>query len=151
VTDELRALLDRRAIEDVVLEYARAVDARDWPVLATCFTEDCLVDYALSGRAEGPDEVVTRCRTAVEWLDATQHHVTNIRVDAFGATASSVCSLAAVHVRAGRIFTFGGTYSDEWVRAGAGWRIRRRRLERRWTAGDPTVLRPDAVPREERS
>jgi ketosteroid isomerase-like protein len=88
-------LLDRRAIEDVVVEYARAVDARDWAALAGCFTDDCVVDYALSGRATGPDEVVALCLTAVEPLDVTQHYVSNVMAAVDGDTAESVCSLAA--------------------------------------------------------
>jgi len=141
VTDELRRLLDRRAIEDVVVEYARAVDARDWAALAGCFTDDCVVDYALSGRATGPDEVVALCLTAVEPLDVTQHYVSNVVAAVDGDTAESVCSLAAQHVRDGRSFAFGGAYHDEWHRTAGGWRIRRRRLERRWTAGDRSVVR----------
>lgn len=142
MSDELRLLQDRRAIEDLVVEYARAIDARDWPALAACFTDDCVADYALSGHAEGPEEVVARCRSAVEPLDATQHYVTNVVSTVDGDAAASVCSLAAQHVRDGRSFAFGGTYTDEWRRTPAGWRISRRRLERGWTSGDPSVVRP---------
>jgi len=146
VNEELRSLIDRRAIEDVLVEYARAVDARDWPALTECFTTDCAVDYAISGHADGPDEVVARCRVAVEPLDVTQHYVSNPVVAIAGDVATSTCALMAVHVRAGRTFTFGGAYADRWRRVEAGWRISHRRLERRWTAGDPTL-----VPRNERS
>jgi ketosteroid isomerase-like protein len=146
VTDELRRLLDRQAIEDVLVEYARAVDARDWPALAGCFTDDCVVDYAISGHADGPDQVVARCRSAVERLDATQHYVTNVSVIVDGDAAASVCSLAAQHLLGDRTFLFGGVYTDEWRRTPGGWRIGRRSLERRWTSGDPSVVRAATDP-----
>lgn len=157
MSDELRLLVDRlvhrASIEDVLVEYARAVDARDWPALAACFTDDCVVDYAVSGHAEGPEQVVSRCRAAVEPLDVTQHYVTNVRSTVDGDTATSVCSLAAQHLRGDASYLFGGVYTDDWRRTTAGWRITRRRLERRWTSGDPSVVRPpaDHEPTQEKS
>jgi ketosteroid isomerase-like protein len=142
----VQALLDRCAIADVVSAYARAIDTRDWTALAACFTDDCVVEYAASGRAHGPSDVVDRCRSAVAPLDVTQHYVTNLVIDLAGDGASSVCSLAAQHVRGDGRFVVGGVYHDAWRRTPDGWRIAHRRLERTWTVGDRDVLAlPDAL------
>lgn len=140
VSPLLQHQLDRRAIAYVVSAYARAVDARDWPALAACFTDDCVVEYPASGRAEGPDQVVERCRRAVDPLDATRHEVTALVLGLAGGTTTSVCTLVAEHLRGGRSFVVGGRYHDAWRRTPGGWRIARRRLERTWTAGDRDVL-----------
>lgn len=108
--DPTRALLDRAEIEQVATRCARALDSRDWASLGTCFTDDCVVEYAASGRFNGPDDVVQACRTALDELDVSQHFLTNMEVTLSGDEADSRSYVAAQHVRGGRTFMVGGTY-----------------------------------------
>ena len=68
-----------------------------------------------------------------EWLRVT------------GDTATSSCHLQSQHTRygleGGENCIVGGSYHDDLVRTANGWRIKHRRLEQRWTDGNPNVLK----------
>jgi hypothetical protein len=46
---ELQELVDRRAIDDLLLRYSTALDTRQWDLLDQVFTSDAQIDYATSG------------------------------------------------------------------------------------------------------
>ena len=51
-------LATRAAISDVIVEYATAVDTRDWTSFRQLFTDDAVIDYSAAyGPAGGPDEI----------------------------------------------------------------------------------------------
>ena len=47
----------RDAVTDVLVRYASGIDGRDWPLLRTCFTDDCDADYGDIGHWRGGDEI----------------------------------------------------------------------------------------------
>jgi 3-phenylpropionate/cinnamic acid dioxygenase small subunit len=147
VDDRLRELLDLREIEALLARYASSLDARDWPRLASCFSDDAVVEYGgLLGPCEGPDAVVAACRSALEPLDASQHLIGTIEIELAGDVARAQCALQAQHVRrgceGGSNFLIGGQYRDELTRTPRGWRIRRRTLVVSWQDGNPRVVAP---------
>jgi len=126
---------DRLAISDVLIRYATALDGRDWELLASCFTDDATLDYDTSG-TYGRDAFVEHCRAGLARMKATQHCVTNHVISTDGDRAHSTSYVIAQHVRENDVtFTLGGTYSDDLVRAGTGWRIASRRFVTSWKAG----------------
>ena len=126
---------DRLAISDVLIRYATALDGRDWELLASCFTDDATLDYDTSG-TYGRDAFVEHCRAGLARMKATQHCVTNHVISTDGDRAHSTSYVIAQHVRANDVtFTLGGTYSDDLVRVGTGWRIASRRFVTSWKAG----------------
>ena len=76
-------------------------------------------------------------------LSRTQHLVGTFVVDVRGDEATSLCHLHAQHVRTGvpggEKHVIAGRYADRFARTQDGWRIRERRLDRWWTAGNPAV------------
>ena len=48
-------------------------------------------------------------------------------------------TLPSSGIPGGETFVIAGRYSDRFVRTDDGWRIRERRLDRWWTAGNPAV------------
>jgi hypothetical protein len=74
---ELRQLLDRQAIVDLLLRYASTIDAKDYVTLRSLFTEDVHGQY-------GEDTVVDGADNLLQWIDnmtktATwQHHMLNV-------------------------------------------------------------------------
>jgi 3-phenylpropionate/cinnamic acid dioxygenase small subunit len=143
VDPAIQQLLDERAIIDVCVRYATAIDDRDWERLRSCFLPDAVGIYHADRPLTGYPAIEEAVRTAVTPLSRTQHLVTNFTVVLDGDRATSRCYLHAQHVRAGlpggETFVIAGRYSDRLVRTDDGWRIRERRLDRWWTAGNPAV------------
>jgi 3-phenylpropionate/cinnamic acid dioxygenase small subunit len=143
VDPAIQQLLDERAIIDVCVRYATAIDDRDWERLRSCFLPDAVGVYHADRPLTGYPAIEEAVRTAVTPLSRTQHLVTNFTVVLDGDRATSRCYLHAQHVRAGlpggETFVIAGRYSDRLVRTDDGWRIRERRLDRWWTAGNPAV------------
>ena len=140
---DLQSLLDERDIAAVCIRYATAIDDRDWARLRSCFVPDALGVYHADRPLHGRPAIEEAIRTAVAPLTRTQHLVTGVEVDLAGDEATSRCSLHAQHVRTGveggEQFVIAGRYTDRFVRTAEGWRIRERRLDRWWTAGNPAV------------
>ncbi len=144
-TDRLTAAADRLEITEVLYRYAIALDARNWPLLETVFTEDAAADFLeFGGVHEGRDAMTAFVAGALEGLDATQHLIGCPLVTLDGDTATSVCYLQAQHVFVGAPggdhFLVGGSYEDRLVRTPDGWRIVHRTLHGTWTDGNPDVF-----------
>jgi 3-phenylpropionate/cinnamic acid dioxygenase small subunit len=139
----VQQLLDEKSIIDVCIRYATAIDDRDWERLRSCFVPDAVGTYHADRMLTGYPAIEEAVRTAVTPLSRTQHLVANFTVVLGGDEASSRCYLHAQHVRSGipggETFVIAGRYSDRFVRTDDGWRIRERRLDRWWTAGNPAV------------
>ncbi len=139
VDENLQFLLDRREIDDVLTRYATAIDARDWTLLDSVFTEDARLDYRSAGGIRGPYPDVRQWLSEVlpifTW---TQHLVVNraVDVEADGRTARS----RSIFHNPNQLlvdgepwlFIVGGCYHDRLVRTPAGWRITARVEETLW-------------------
>ena len=137
---QIRELADRRAIEDALIGYAHALDARNYLRLRECLAADVRVKYGGAPWLAGVEQVAQFCARALGSLDATQHRLGSIDVKLERGRAASVSYLCAEHLKDGRRFTVGGRYVDRWTRTPAGWRIAQRELVILWTDGDPRVL-----------
>jgi 3-phenylpropionate/cinnamic acid dioxygenase small subunit len=88
----LTDLATRAAISDVIVEYATAVDTRDWTSFRQLFTDDAVIDYTASyGIAGGPDEItpwISRLMTH-ELVPDTMHAITNVRISVAGDMAAA--------------------------------------------------------------
>jgi ketosteroid isomerase-like protein len=137
-------LQDRQAIVDVCTRYALALDSRDWPMLAGCFTPDAVANFEGQEPARGSDAIVATCRGVLTPLAASQHLLGNHLISVDGERASSVCYFQAQHVRpdleGGSHLIVAGRYEDRFVRTPGGWRIAERTLAVMWTDGNPAVL-----------
>lgn len=132
----------------VLYTWAQGVDTRDWDVVASALQPTFEYDYS-SHRPQSKGMT-----TATEWIEhararfatmtATQHSMTNPRVQVSGDRATCRMYVTAWHLADldGREAwcTIGGEYRNELVRDGNRWVISLLRLDRRWTIGDPAVL-----------
>lgn len=141
----VRYLLDRAAISDLLFRYASSLDTRDWERLETCFTPDVASDYGDLARHESREHLVRWVRRALSGFDVTHHMSTNHEITIEGDTARSRSYLHVVHTLAldGAPHTIAlrGHYTKDYVRTAAGWRICRIRLETTWQEGDPGLFR----------
>ena len=136
-------MTDVAAVVDVCVRYARALDRRDWELLASCFDDDAVVEFEGVEPIEGVSALIDVCRMALEPLDVSQHLLGNHHVEIAGDRADSECYLHAQHVRSARApadkYVVAGRYVDTLRRHEDGWRITRRRLEVAWTDGGSIV------------
>ena len=141
----LAELVDRDAIQRVLVRYATSLDDRDWDGLAECFTEDAVADYGV-GSFEGVPAIVGLCRQMLEPLEISQHLLGSFEINVDGDTAHSRCYFHAQHSRPGlpdgQFLIVAGTYEDQLARSASGWRIRHRKLIATWRDGNPKVLEP---------
>lgn len=144
--DPLKTLVDRQEIADLCTRYTYALDRRDWNGVRACFTDAAVFTHP-GGRVDGGDGIIERARGALEQLDASQHLLGNVLVELDAEdedAATSVCYFQAQHVRVGTpggdTYIIAGSYSDQLVRTGHGWRIAHRDQAYLWRAGNRAVV-----------
>jgi 3-phenylpropionate/cinnamic acid dioxygenase small subunit len=133
--EQVQELLDRQAIHDVVLRYARGLDRHDHEIYASVYHEDGIDRHGeFIGRR---DEFVKWGidLLASEW-DAHTHFITNHRVDIDGDVAHSECyALFAQRRRDRPVVDIGGArYIDRLERRNGEWRVAARECVIEWTA-----------------
>ncbi len=137
-------LSDRQAIVDVLVDYCWALDSRQFEMLEQVFHPHATA--FLGTERPSRESIIEKISGSLAPLDATQHLISNHKVVITGDTAISRCYLQSQHVRhsaqGGTNYIIGGRYEDELVRTADGWRIMRRVLQRDWTEGNLSVVRP---------
>lgn len=143
----LRDLLERQAITLLVECYSRAVDRRDYALLASLYTEDGIDDHA--GLYCGPVAgFVAWLEQALAGVDATTHHVHNLTLAFEGDDAAE----GEVYVSAyNRLRNPDGSFSeleqglrylDHYRRDEQGWRFARRTVVCDWARHGPAFWDP---------
>ena len=130
VEHDVRA--DVADVAEVLVRYATAIDQRDWALLRSCFTDDCDADYGSIGVWHGAEEITAWMRQAHEPAGSSLHRITNVAVtptdDGDRVTARSYVDALVLFADNASGTQALGTYDDELVRTGDGWRIARRRF-----------------------
>lgn len=151
MTIKLEELLDREQIKEVIYQYCKYVDAKDWDAVHTCFTSDATHLHATIGGNN--DEFIAMASGVISQTDGTLHSVGNVLIDMDGTEASSEASFVAYHlIKAGREgyletkdvdedWIVAGCYHDRWRKTSDGWKICRRQAKHHW------IRREDAMPR----
>jgi 3-phenylpropionate/cinnamic acid dioxygenase small subunit len=123
---------DRLAIQDLQVQYAIALDRRDWERLRGVFLPEVRVDYPGDVHLVGFESVRDYCDRALSRFRTTQHLLGNPDVAIDGDHATASVTLQATHVSGsgddGDVYTLWGRYDDRLVRTPEGWRIAERRL-----------------------
>jgi ketosteroid isomerase-like protein len=166
--EDVQALRDRQAIQDVLVRYSRGLDRHDSELLASVYHEDAIDHH---GDFLGPPA------DFVPWVNdlhaagyvAHQHFVTNATVAVDGDVAHSEIYVQVVLRRKdGPLEICGGRYVDRLERRDGRWRIAARETlvdwactvegdvwpgiapfpMGAWNRGDPSYQRPLEVPVE---
>lgn len=142
----MQHLVDRLAIHDLQVEYARALDANEFERLRNVFVPDAVFNVATRGEFVGVEAIMGVCSRSLGPLTTSQHLLGNHWAEIDGDTAAAGCYLQAQHhvedAEGGSNYIIAGTYTDELARTVAGWRITRRTLTRWWTEGNSSLLPP---------
>jgi len=144
---ELQRLIDRAAIQDLLVRYAHCVDRRDIEGVVACFTPDAAYRGSL-GEGTIQDALVA-LRERMERYESTMHLLGNqlIQIDGDRATSETY---AIAHHRINnngdrRNLTVGVRYDDELVRRDGRWVICRRVVHMEWERDDAVFLPEDGA------
>lgn len=138
---------DRFEIQDLLIDYAHAIDSKNWQALDVVFTPDAFIDYSAMGGAKGNlAEIKDFLAKAMPLFPHTQHLVANMQIRVEGDTGSGriMCHNPQVMEIGGvkQIFFLGLWYLDKYVRTDKGWRISERVEEKGWAYNLPEGLKP---------
>ena len=141
IPQALGDLIEKQAILELVHCYSRAVDRRDYALLASLYAEDGIDDH--TGLYCGPVAgFVEWLRGALEGVDATTHHVHNVTIALDGAHAEGEVYLTAYNRLRGADgslseFIQGLRYLDHYRREAGRWRFERRTVVCDWAQHGP--------------
>ena len=123
--DPLARLLDERAIEAMIVDYAGLNDAGDWDAVAAMYVAEGRMSRPTAPDAfiEGADAILAAFKARPP--RASRHVVANIRVNVNGDEASATSQIL-LFTAAGQP-PLVGTYADRLVRTAQGWRFAERR------------------------
>lgn len=134
ITEELKALLDREKIRDVIARLARGEDRRDAAAITAAYWPDSRTDY---GVFEGSfDDYLAWVVPGAEAIKNTQHVLGQSVIELDGETAlveTHVNSYHRVDMGAGdRDTLIGGRYLDRMEKRNGEWRIAQRTMLYDW-------------------
>jgi len=129
----LAQLSARMEIEDLITEYADAIDTNEFDRLDQVFTADAWIDYSAMGGAVGHyPSVKAFLQQSMPYFKATQHLIANYRIQLIGedrALGKIMCfNPMQLHLgdATSEVFFLGLWYLDEYENTDAGWRISKR-------------------------
>ncbi len=140
---ELRALLDKQAISEVVLRYCRGIDRMDRELVRSCYHPDASDSH---GSFEGSrEEFLAWVWRLLERYESSMHLVGNLLVEPVGDVARAETYGIAFH--RGRSedprlnLVTGFRYVDRFERRAGEWRIARRVAVTEWVRQDDPARR----------
>lgn len=154
--EQVQWLVDRARISDLLVEFARALDERDWDAYAATYVEDGILEIGDAVRMEGRDTIraATASERGVGGYAGTWHGSSNHAIDVDGDTATTRSYLHGVHLLGGSTFHHAdgaGWYDCTLRRTEAGWRFTRVRIHEVWHAGEPLPHVTDPARRLDRA
>lgn len=143
----LEQVSDRLEIEDLIVEYADAIDTQELDRLDQVFTADAHIDYSAAGGAVGAyPEVKQFLKDSLPAFKNTQHMIGNYRIKLDGDKASGkIMCFNPMELDTGEgdpleVFFLGLWYHDEYVKTAAGWRISKRSETKSYSYNTPDFL-----------
>jgi 3-phenylpropionate/cinnamic acid dioxygenase small subunit len=143
---DVRQLIAREQIRDLIFEYAFHLDMNHPKELADLFVEDCTVVYGPNFGAEGRAAYLKTLDGIGSFFQATSHHVSNIVIEFRSDSEAVVRSTLYAWHRYRKERPDGhlwGQYHDIIVNAAGRWRFKRRELR---TTGAKDFHVKDMIP-----
>ncbi|WP_046732075.1 nuclear transport factor 2 family protein [Streptomyces humi] len=141
--DQLQWLVDRAAISDLLVDFARALDDKDWQGYAADYTEDGVLAIGPGITHTGRDGMAEFVAASLGRYAGTHHLSTNHAITVDGDSATTRSYLVAAHVLDAddpyRHADGAGWYRCELRRTADGWRFTHVTLEIRYLSGEPLI------------
>ena len=143
----VQLLLDRAAVRDVILRYARGIDRRDFDAVRDCFRPDVEGDFGGEWRSDR--DSLIEFISGVAYFHTTMHMMGNSFVEVSGDEASLQSYGMLAHHGTnddGGEWQYNNSvarYSEDLVRSDEGWAIQRRGAQPVWAAVGATEVASD--------
>jgi len=127
---EVQALLDKQALRELALRYARGIDRRDRGLLLSVYHPDAMDDHGEMFRGS-PERFADWQPEVMGPFEVTAHYIMNSDYCIDGDEAEGELYFIAFHrVKPPEAAEFwvGGRYLDRYQRRDGGWKIAHRRL-----------------------
>ncbi len=137
---DLHEVSDKLEIRELLYRYARAVDTKDWALLASVFTPGAHLDYTSVDGPAGPrDQVVDWLERGLTQVPMTQHFITNIEIELDGDRAKVRAMFYNPMQLPGMadLSYCGGDYLHDVVRTPDGWKSERLVEDNKWFVNPP--------------
>ena len=140
---QLQELLDKKAIEEVLIRYGRTQDWLDTPGQDSCFWPDAEIDFGFF-KGDGAGWVAHVMPHEAEAL-RRWHMSTSIMIEVDGDKATAECygiAVGTADIGGGKLqdSMYGGRYLDELERRNGEWRISKRTYILDWAHQFPNAL-----------
>jgi SnoaL-like protein len=136
-------LQDRVDIQDTISSLTFFIDNREFARARELFTEDAVMDYSRllegSSATRSAKDFLDEGDVLLASFDASQHMITNFDIRVDGDTATCRSHFQASHWIGSRMWTVWGSYIEELVRVGKGWRIKYHQCKPFFQGGDPSL------------
>lgn len=139
--DQLQWLVDRAAISDLLVEFARSLDARDWDANTALYLSDGVFLVGDAFALVGHEQLArTGSPAGLARYQGTWHLSANHAIEIVGDTARTRSYLLGVHMLDADTFRHAdgaGWYDCTLVRTPEGWRFATVRVHEVWHSGEP--------------
>ena len=143
---QLQWLVDRAQISDLLVEFARSLDERDWDANTALYVPDGVFMVGDVFRLVGHDQLrATGSDRGLGQYAGTWHLSSNHAIQIDGDTATTRSYLLGVHLLSDNPFHHadgGGWYDCTLRRTPEGWRFVTVRVHEVWNAGEPLLHVP---------
>jgi hypothetical protein len=141
LAEQVQWLVDRAAISDLLVEFARSLDEKDWATHVALYLPDGVLMVGDAFRLQGHEKLIrTASPRALGQYAATWHGSSNHAITIDGDTARTRSYLIGVHVLGDDPADHadgGGWYDCTLRRTPQGWRFETVRINEVWRAGAP--------------
>ena len=140
---------DRLDILDLMNSYATGLDARDWVLWRSVFTDETVFDLSswnqVAPRSLVTEKVVKNQARVFAELTVTQHFLTNHRITINADSARCIAHMRAEHWLRDEDgsesrYTMFGYYDDKFIKTADGWKMCEMQLNVTQTEGDIRVM-----------
>jgi SnoaL-like domain len=134
MADTLQTLIDKQALQELVLTYCRACDRRDYGLLRTLYHDDAIDDHGAMFCGDA-DQYLAWLPGMLSQFAATVHSLSNMLFVVDGPQAQGELYAVAyhrTHAPQAREIVIGGRYFDRYERRDGVWRFLHRSLALDW-------------------
>jgi uncharacterized protein (TIGR02246 family) len=141
---QLQWLVDRALISDLLTEFARTLDDKDWECYAALYTDDGVLSVPPNLTHNGREGLAELSASTLGRFAGTHHLTTNYAITIDGDEATTRSYLIAAHMLdesdPTRHADGAGWYQCRLRRTSGGWRFAHVALEVRYLSGEPLPL-----------
>ncbi|WP_168218535.1 nuclear transport factor 2 family protein [Nocardioides eburneiflavus] len=97
-TQQIQWLVDRAAISDLLVDFARALDEKDWEGYANHYVDDGVLSFPGGAGHEGRTGMADFAAASLSRYAGTHHLTTNYAISVEGDAATARAYLIAAHI-----------------------------------------------------